>query len=135
MGSISVKSRADNPLARQISNILDESTLDPEMHYAFVQERSTNIARKKMLGYRQVNREEHGVKTVAGLDEDDGTGAIRDGDTVLMMVPKKDKEARDRQKQSLRKTRLANADGRFKEMAARSGVKIATEGVGNEPSD
>lgn len=133
MGTVSTQSRADNPEGREMANILDEDSLDPKMAYRFVQVRSKRVAEAKRMGYRTVSRKEDGVKTMFELDENDGSDSIVDGDTVLMKIPKAELKRRERAKQERTKARLASADSKFREMAERSGMRVATEGVGREP--
>ena len=129
MGRIMVEERRDV----QLSHILDESTLDPRMHYRFIQVRSKRVSQAKRMGYVTVDRDEHGVRTLAGDDQDDGSGAIVDGDTVLMMIPKDRHERRRRDSQRKRISRLRSADRRFRQLAEESGIRVAEDGVGREP--
>ena len=128
-GSILVTERVDH----ELSNILDMDTLDPEMHYHFVQRRQKRISSAMRQGYRTVVPED-GVKCLFDeMQKDDGTGAILDGDTVLMMTTKDNFERRDKAKDTRRRGRIASADQRFRTLADRSGIRVADKGVGKEP--
>jgi hypothetical protein len=67
--------------------IVDHETLDPQKHYRFVQDRPQRVARMRAKGYRLVSVSEDGVRTVLE-DDEPADDRIRDGDTVLMCVPK-----------------------------------------------
>jgi hypothetical protein len=71
----------------EIEGIVDRETLDPQYHYRFVQERPQRIARLRAKGYTPVSVSEDGVKTIIG-DDEPADDRIRDGDTILMKVPK-----------------------------------------------
>ncbi len=129
-GTIAVRDRGN----AELSNILDLDTLDPTMHYHFVQRRQRRISAAIRQGYRAVVKED-GVKPLfEGMHEDDGTGTILDGDTVLMMTTRENYDRRSLEKENRRKGRIASADQRFRNLAQRSGVRVADKAVGNEPT-
>lgn len=76
---------------------VDESTIEDGVAYRWV---STlfpqRIARHKMLGY-EFARQEHGIRTKAGITDDAADGTIRVGDSVLMICAKEYVEQRQRE--------------------------------------
>lgn len=129
MARIAVEERSDPETA----GILDSDTLDPRMHYRFIQVRPKRIASAKRAGYKPVDRKRDGVRTLVEGDQDDGTGAIVDGDTVLMMIPREAHRRRRLASKQRRIGRLRSADRRFRQLAAQSGVTVAEENTGKEP--
>lgn len=80
-----VQSRAELP--EEMQGLIDVDTLDTKTYYyRLVQDRPQNMARKRVKGYEPVLAEEEGVKLLTG--EVSADGLIRDGDTVLMRIPK-----------------------------------------------
>lgn len=64
---------------------LDPATIDPTLHYRWVQNRPANIAKKKMRGYRIVSRSKDKVRPLVDFGEsvDD---SFRFGDLILMVT-------------------------------------------------
>jgi hypothetical protein len=111
--------------------MVDPSTLDPSLHYRFVQERPRNLARRKIQGYEPVLRTESGVKLIY---EEEGKGSaddlIRVGDTILMACPKDRYKARRSQLAKLTRLRLGSAEDQFKSRAQKKGVRTLTADEG-----
>lgn len=113
-----VRSRASDPEA--LPSIVDLDTLNTdEFHYRFIQERPQNVARKRSMGYIPVLAEEEGVQTITG--EVSADGLIRDGDAILMKVPKERFLQRRRKSKQLTDARLATVDQAFKKKAKGTG--------------
>jgi hypothetical protein len=112
----SVRNRAE--IQDELKSIVDMDTLDTEnFHYRFVQERPQNMARKKSLGYTPVI-EDDGVHTILG--ETSADGLIRDGDAVLMKVPKDRFKQRRVKSRKFGEARLAAPEQSFKSKAKRN---------------
>lgn len=129
-GKMDIEDRRDP----QESALLDADSLDPEMHYRFFHTSQTRIARARSLGYRTVDKVRDGVKTLWDQEDDDSTGTIVHGDRILMMIPKDKYDSSRRRKSNLAKERLSGPARSFRSKAKRAGVRIAEEGLGNEPS-
>jgi hypothetical protein len=103
--------------------IIDVNTLDPSMHYRRVQERPQRISRMLAKGYRFVSASEDGVQTVTkeinGADD-----KIRDGDTVLMAIPKQHYLERKAKRDRLSQARLSAPKGQFRKKAERHNVTV-----------
>lgn len=113
-----VKSRASNP--EELPSIVDlESLNTEEFHYRFIQDRPQNVARKRSMGYIPVLAEEDGVQTITG--EVSADGLIRDGDSILMKVPRERYEQRRKKSKQLTDSRLATVDQSFKKKAKGTG--------------
>lgn len=129
--SAEVKSRAKKTRdPESLDEIIDTGTLAEDMHYRFVHERPQRIARMKAKGYRIVLSEEDGVKPIVE-DIISPDGSIRDGDTVLMCVPKERFEAGRAKLAAINKARMAAPKQNFRKKtrrAAPSGedVKVVT---------
>ena len=109
-------------LDESVQGIVDTETLDTEnYHYRFIQDRPQNIARKRSLGYVNVLAEEEGVQTLTG--EVSADGLIRDGDSILMRVPKERIQARRKRTKQFADLRLANVDQQFKKKAKEAKVQ------------
>jgi hypothetical protein len=107
-------------------HVLDQASLDPGMYYRFVQERSEQIARYRMRGFRMVSLAEDGVRTIVEMEQR-GDDTVRVGDTVLMCCPKSQHLVRQSAKQQIVKGRLEDTASRLKEKIAKaqaSGLKI-----------
>src|SRR5678815_3113029 len=105
------------PPAAEVENeldyILDRETLNGEMHYRFIQSRPQRISRMLSKGYRIVKVSGHGVKPLAEdmIGPDD---TIRDGDTVLMFVPREKHLAGRRKLADLNRARMATPKAEFR---------------------
>lgn len=129
--SAEVRSRASKKRdPDELNEILDTSTLSEDMHYRFVHERPQRIARMKAKGYRIVQAEADGVKPlvedIIGAD-----GTIKDGDTVLMCVPRERFEAGRKKLADLNRARMQAPKQNFRKKtrkAAPSGddIKVVT---------
>ncbi len=107
-------------LPEEMQGILDISTLDTEhYHYRFIQDRPQNIARKRSMGYVNVLAEEEGVKTLT--EEVSADGLIRDGDTILMRVPKDRYKARVAKNRAFTEARLSAPEQAFKKKTKGAG--------------
>lgn len=114
---------------------LDEETLDKTKHYRFVQERSSNIAKKRALGYEVVLRSETGVRLLTDGDEEKepADDKIRVGDTILMMVDKATFDARRKRIQNLAAARLSGVKKDFHNQARQIGVRSLEGEEGEKP--
>lgn len=70
----------------ELAGIVDLDSLDPAMHYRFVHERPQRLSRLRAKGYRLVSASEDGVKLI--MEDEKADDKIRDGDAVLMCIPK-----------------------------------------------
>ena len=114
----SVQSRSALP--EELEGIVDVNTLDTKnYHYRFIQERPQNMARKKAKGYVPVLAEDEGVELLAGEVSPDGV--IRDGDSVLMRVPKDRFRQRRKQIAKFTEDRLTAPVQRFKQKTKKAG--------------
>jgi hypothetical protein len=119
---ISVQDRTEPELAL----VLDPDSLDKNLHYRFVDDRPTNVARKKALGYRVVSRTKDKVRTAIEL-EHTSDDTIRHADMILMCAPKEKVLERRRGRRELVKSRLQATEDNFKEKVAKaraSGVDV-----------
>jgi hypothetical protein len=106
------------------SAVLDPDSLDPNLHYRFVQHRPTQVARAKMAGYRIVSPTDSGVKTIHDQEDGHPENVIKHGDRVLMATPKaKHKQNRDDLRR-LTNQRLESNSQRVKELAKEKKVKL-----------
>ena len=113
-----VKSRAALP--EGMEGIVDLDTLNTdEYHYRFVQDRPQNMARKRSKGYKPVLAEQEGVRTLN--EEVSADGLIRDGDSVLMKVPKERFLAGRRKIRKFSEDRLSAPVQNFKTKAKGAG--------------
>lgn len=118
-----VRSRAALP--EEMQGLVDLETLNTdEFHYRFVQERPQNMARKRSKGYTPVVAEEEGVSTITG--EVSADGLIRDGDAVLMKIPRERFEQGRKKLARLTEARLTAPVANFKKK---------TKGAGPEGKD
>lgn len=115
----------------QESAILDQESLDPEMHYRFFNTSQTRIARARALGYRVVKRSD-GVLTLWDQEDDDSTDTIVHGDRVLMMIPKEKYDTRRRRKSNIARERLSGPARSFRSKARRAGVTVAEDNLGHK---
>ena len=115
-----VASVVNRGLPEELQSIVDLDTLDTETyHYRFIQERPQNVARKRSMGSIHLIAEEEGVKTITG--EVAADGLIRDGDSILMRVPKARFEDRRKKSKKFTDSRLATVDQQFKKKAKGTG--------------
>lgn len=113
-----VNSRAELP--EEMEGIVDLDTLNTaEYHYRFVQDRPQNMARKRSKGYKPVLAAEEGVETLTG--EVSADGLIRDGDSVLMKVPRARFEAGRKKIQVFTESRLTAPVQNFKKKTRGAG--------------
>lgn len=106
--------------------ILDPASLNPNLHYRFVQDRPNNVAKKKANGYRMVSRSKDGVKTLIQLEKT-ADDTIRHADMVLMCTTKAHYEKRRGNRRRLVHDRLEATHEQFKQRvrdAQRQGVKV-----------
>jgi hypothetical protein len=103
--------------------IIDLSTLDPAMHYRRVQERPQRVSRMLAKGYRFVLASEDGVRTVTG-EQNGADDKIRDGDTILMAIPKQHYLERKAKRDRLAQARLSAPKGQFRKKAERHNVPV-----------
>lgn len=109
-----VTSRAELP--EEMESIVNLDTLDTETyHYRFIQDRPQNMARKRSKGYKPVLAAEEGVETITG--EVSADGLIRDGDSVLMRVPRERFEAGRKKIHAFTESRLTAPVQNFKKKA------------------
>jgi hypothetical protein len=106
------------------SAILDDSTLDPSQYYRFVQNRSTQMTRARLKGFRVVKPSEESVRTVLGQEDADAEDVIKHGDRILMARPKDVQEAARREKISRAEARLRSNDQRVRDRAKEHGVRL-----------
>lgn len=102
-----------------LHGIVDPESLDPDMHYRFVQNRPQRIARMRSRGYKVVSASEDGVKTL--LEDEAADDTIRDGDTVLMATPKPRFEAGRKQLRKVTQGRLSSPKSQFRKKAKKAG--------------
>jgi len=105
---------------------LDESTLDPEMHYRWVHESPLRVARHRMKGYQPVMRDS-GVNTLAGYLDDSADGIIRLGDTILMACPNGTFLARKKEQRKTAASRLSAPAKQFRKHAKKARVRTLRE--------
>lgn len=110
-----VQDRTDPEMAL----VLDPASLDPNLHYRFVQDRPTNLAKMKARGYRYVSRTKDKVKTLVELEQT-ADDTIRHADMVLMYTSKEAYHKRQRNKASLVRDRLEATHESFKEKVAQA---------------
>lgn len=104
---------------------LDETTLDPELHYRFCHPR--NLARRRAQGYEPVLRDS-GVRLLNDFDDKETPdGLIRVGNLMLMACPKERFKARRRQVEELTRSRLKSSEQSFEAKARKRGVESITE--------
>ena len=98
-------------------SILDPESLNPEKHYRFIQARPGRVARARKQGYKPVLRsDEDAPKLIEELDSGDSVDdLIRDGDRILMSVPKERKKHREKQLKKLQSQRMKAPVSSFKE--------------------
>jgi hypothetical protein len=106
------------------SAILDEETLDPNMHYRFIQERPTSISRAKLKGYRLVRPSETDVRTLYDQEDQPGEDIIKHGDRILMAIPKSKHHRNRRDISEMTLRRLQSNDQKVRELARQSKVEI-----------
>lgn len=110
---------------------LDESTLDPNLHYRFVHPR--NMAKRKVQGYEVVLRSESGVRLMSddphlkAKEETSADDLIRVGQTILMACEKKRFNERRRQNALLTQQRLGSSEVKFQQEARKRGVRSITD--------
>jgi hypothetical protein len=113
-----VESRADP----QEVLVLDETTLDRNLHYRWVQNDPRSIAKRSGQGYRFVSRKDDKVKMLIenGIPPDDRFYHM---DTVLMCCERKRfTERRDRNRE-ISAMRLRSPVSKFQQEHAASGVR------------
>lgn len=108
---------------------LDMTTIDPSLHYRWVQNSKMRIARHRLLGYRTVLRKS-GVKLSSDVDDDQGDDTIIVGDMILMACDKNKFDRRKRGEEMQATTRLSSVKGKFKKKARNKvrGVDYLDEG-------
>ena len=113
---------------RQVETLLqlDESTLNPEMHYRWVTEHPLKIARAKMKHYEIVHQDS-GVRTLAGYIDSSEDGIIRIGDVILMACPKGEFVARKKGQRKFAENRLSAPASQFRKQAKKRRVRILRE--------
>ncbi len=99
---------------------LDEQTLQPGMHYRFVQDHPLRVARHRMKGYVPVTKEE-GVRTLVDTG-DSPDGIVRVGDTILMKCDKSSVAARRKEQTDRSEARLNSYRVKAKEQINRAGL-------------
>ena len=106
------------------SAILDEDTLDPNMHYRFIQERPTSLSRARLKGYRLVKPSETDVRTLFDQEDKPGEDIIKHGDRVLMAIPKSKHHQHRRDISEMTLRRLQSNDQKVRELASKTRVEI-----------
>lgn len=110
---------------------LDESTLDPKLHYRFVNPR--NMGKRKSQGYEVVLRSESEVRLLGDEPAIEGEGGgsaddlIRSGQLILMACKKERFEERRKQIDRLSRDRLGSSEARFHQEAKRRRVRSITD--------
>jgi hypothetical protein len=112
---------------------LDESLLDPNMHYRFVHESQQRQARVRAAGYRVARRSDFDGD-ILQIDEKGGAAEdlIRVGDTILMMCPKDRHEARRQQIADMTEARLSVPEGQFRRKAQNRAVRVTDKSMKGE---
>lgn len=121
-------------LDAELAFMVDQSTLDPNRHYRFVQDRPTNVAKKKMRGYRVESRKDSKIRTLVELEQT-ADDTIRVADQILMSCPKEGYERRRQQLARLAAARLGSTTQRLKEQIARAQAAGANVQVTEEFTD
>lgn len=98
--------------------ILDEGTLDPNMHYRWVREDANNIASKRTKGYRFVT-DADGVKTLMEQEDRKADGYLRIGDLILMCCEKQRYLQREEVVRNTTERRLGAPEAQFEAEARR----------------
>lgn len=113
------------------SAILKEDTLDPKLHYRFVQQRPTQVSRYKLKGYRVVRPSEDGVETLYDQEDKPAEDIIKHGDRVLMAIPKPKYHQLAARVKERAISRLQTNEEKFRSTAKRRGVKIHDKDEGD----
>jgi hypothetical protein len=98
----------------EVALMLDPTSLDPNLHYRFVQDSPLNIAKKRARGYRLVSRTRDKVRTVVQLEQT-ADDTIRHVDMVLMCTSKENFLRRRQTRRELVRDRLQATHESFKE--------------------
>lgn len=110
----------------EMEGIVDRETLDEAFHYRFIQDRPQRISRLRAKGYSLVSASEDGVKTLTGDEAADDR--IRDGDTILMKIPKERFAEGRRKIAKVTRGRLSTPTAQFRKKtkgAGPGGVDVA----------
>lgn len=103
----------------ELAGIVDLDSLDPAMHYRFAHERPQRISRLRAKGYRVVSVSGDGVRTL--LEEESADDKIRDGDAILMCIPKEKFEAGRKKIAQVTRGRLAAPTAQFRKKTRGAG--------------
>lgn len=104
----------------EIEGFVVRESLNPKMHYRFVQDRPQRVARLRSRGYRPVSVSEDGVRTLLG-EEETADDRIRDGDTILMCCPIERFEERRKKIAGVTRGRLASPVANFRKKTRGAG--------------
>lgn len=118
-GNAGESARVTPRLDPEMEGIVDRESLDPQYHYRFIQDRPQRIARMKSKGYSFVSATEDGVKIL--LEDSPADDKIRDGDAILMKVPKDRHEAGRKKVAAVTRGRMAAPTAQFRKKAQGAG--------------
>lgn len=114
------------------SSLLDESTLDSQYHYRFIQERPQAVARARLKGFRIVRPSEEGVKTLFEQEDATANDVIAHGDRVLMKIRKSQQEKHRAELRERGASRLRTVDEQVKELARKNKIKVREDDDNDE---
>lgn len=106
----------------QETGVLDEETLDPNLHYRWTTNNPNQISRRISQGYRLVSRKTDGVKTLIE-DQKQPDDRIYNGDLVLMCCDARSRAKRRQDKIELADKWLSAPADEFKTRHSQSGVR------------
>ena len=95
-------------------SLINTDSLDPNFHYRFIQNRPNRVARARKQGYKPVLTTDENAPELTSDSDESTDGLIRDGDRILMSVPKERKTARERQTRKLQNQRMKAPVSGFK---------------------
>lgn len=105
---------------------LDPESLKEDLYYRWIHVRPQRIARMKSKGFRFAVPGED-ARTLTDEDQETADGRLVNGDTVLMVCPKKTHEQSRAKVAKVTRARLAAPKQQFKKKAAEGGVEVTTK--------
>lgn len=111
----------------QIASLLelDPETLDPSLHYRWVNATPLKVGKAKVRGYRAI-LSDSGVRTLAGYLDDTSDGTMRIQDVILMACPVEKWRGRKRAALKQVRARLSAPKKQFKKNARAKRVRVIT---------
>lgn len=105
---------------------LDPATMEPGVTYRWVQNRPTNVARKRMRGYRVCSYSKDKIRPYAELPQT-ADDTIAYGDLILMQTSTENYNARSKHKARMVEERLESTKQRLRdkvEQAQAKGLRV-----------